>query len=120
MRIVTSVILAGLFLLFLGNVFLSDRTLSPYKRSCESPLSQTASMLPEKGEALRKKISFSRMKQVFVSFDLMGGLTEKDFDNMTLTSHRFATFFFLLVCLWLVLGLKSSGLGKPVPPSRLR
>jgi hypothetical protein len=52
------------------------------------------------------------MRQAFISFDLMGGLTEQDLDNMTLTSRRFATFFFLLACLWLVLGLKSSGLAS--------
>jgi hypothetical protein len=77
-------------------------------------------MSPEKAEETQKKIAFSRMKQAFASFDLVGGLTEQDLDNMTLTSRRFAAFFFLLACLWLVLGLKSSGLGKPAPPSRLR
>jgi hypothetical protein len=59
MRIVTSVILAELFLLFLGNVFLSDGAFSPFKSHWESQLSQTASTSPEKAAATQKKISYS-------------------------------------------------------------
>ena len=105
MRIMTVIVLAVLVLLFLGSLYFGPRVFSSYERSLDQQLSQANQASPETARAVRKQVYFRKARLALSSFDLVGGLTTRDLENIPNYSRSFA-FYFLLVCFWLILGLK--------------
>lgn len=106
MRTMTIIILSALVLLFLGGLFIGLKVFSSYERSLDSQLSQAEqTSSPENAQEIRKKVNFRKARLALSSFDLVGGLTNKDLENIP-TYSRFFSFFYLLACFWLILGLR--------------
>ena len=101
----TSIIILGLVLLFLGSLFIGKKVFSPYERSLDSQLRQAEQNSPQTAEAVRKQVYFRKARLALSSFDLVGGLTTHDLETIPSISLTFP-FFYLLACFWLILGLK--------------
>jgi hypothetical protein len=106
MRIMTSIILAGVFLLILGSFFEGTAAPSPSEKVVTGQTNLASQMTPTKSEESGKNDAFSRMKHAFSSFDLVNGLTPQDVEAMNLISHRSMAFSILVGCLWLAFGMK--------------
>jgi hypothetical protein len=106
MRTTTIVIVGGIFLLFLASLYLGPKVFSPYERSLGRQLTQTKHMSPETAQATRKIVQYKKVRLAFGSFDLMGGLTVQDLDDLTSPFYRVLSFFFLFACLWVTFGFK--------------
>jgi len=90
----------------LGSLLIGPMVFSSYERSLDSQLSQAEQKTsPENADAVRKRVHFRKARLALSSFDLIGGLTNQDLETIP-NLNRFFPFFFLLVCLWLILGLK--------------
>jgi hypothetical protein len=59
--------------------------------------------------------AYKKIKLTLGSFDLVNGLTKHDLD--TLNTEDSLGFYYLIACLWLVLGLRL-GLRRPLKPRR--
>jgi hypothetical protein len=59
--------------------------------------------------------AYKKVKYLMGSFDLANGLTKTDLENMRAGNHE--GFYYLMGCLWLVLGLRL-GLRRPRPRAR--
>ncbi|MEJ2068855.1 MAG: hypothetical protein P8X65_03075 [Syntrophobacterales bacterium] len=106
MRTMTIIVLAGLVLLFLGSLFIGPKVFSSYERSLDSQLSQAEKTLPPAiAKQVRKRVNYRKVRLALSSFDLVGGLTNHDLEAIPTYSRAFS-FYFLLACLWLVLGLR--------------
>ena len=106
MRTMTIIVLSGLTLLFLGSLFIGPKVFSSYERSLDSQLSQAEqTQSPETAKEVRKRVNYRKVRLALSSFDLVGGLTTRDLEAIP-TYSRFFSFFYLLACFWLILGLK--------------
>ena len=105
MRAMTIIVLSGLVLLFLGGLFFGSKVFSPYERSLDNQLNQAQTLPPETAKEVRKRVYIRKARLAMSSFDLVGGLTTRDIEAIPTYSRAFS-FYFLLACFWLVLGLK--------------
>ena len=106
MRAMTIVVLSALVLLFLGSMFIGPKVFSSYERSLDDQLSQAEKTLsPENVKEVRKGVNYRKVRLALSSFDLVGGLTNKDLEAIP-TYSRFFPFLYLLACIWLILGLR--------------
>jgi hypothetical protein len=107
MRTMTLIVLSGLVLLFLGSLYIGPKVFSPAERRLESRLHQAEQSSSETAAAAREQVDSRKARLAFSSFDLMGGLTDRDLETIPALSLAFP-FYCLLASLWLVLGLKKS------------
>ncbi|MFW6127462.1 MAG: hypothetical protein ACOC6K_04545 [Thermodesulfobacteriota bacterium] len=106
MRAMTIVVLSALVLLFLGSMFIGPKVFSSYERSLDDQLSQAEKTLsPENVKEVRKGVNYRKVRLALSSFDLVGGLTDRDLEIIHKVSLAFP-FYFLLASLWLVLCLR--------------
>ncbi len=103
----TSIIILGLVLLFLGSYFIGQKVFSPYERSLDETIAkaQTDQVSPEAAKAIQKKARFRKVRLALSSFDLMAGFTNQELEAIPSFSLAFP-FFYLLACFWLILGLR--------------
>lgn len=101
----TMIVLSGLVLMFLGSLCIGPKVFSPSERSLVSQLNQAEQLSPEIAQTVRERVNFRKARLAFSSFDLMGGLTDRDLEIIPSLSLAFP-FYCLLASLWLVLGLK--------------
>ena len=106
MRTATIIIIGGIFLLFLASYSLGPKMFSGYERSLDRQLMQTKHMSPEAAQATRKIIEYKKVRLAFSSFDLVGGLTAQDLDDLANPFYRALSFFFLFACLWVIFGFR--------------
>jgi hypothetical protein len=106
MRTATLIILTGIILLFLGSLYLGPKVFSPIERRLDQQLTQARHMAPQAGEITRKIIEYKKVRLAFSSFDLMGGLTVQELDDLNKPFSRIFSFFFLFSCLWVVFAVK--------------
>jgi len=106
MRTTTIVIVGGIFLLFLASFFLGPRIFSAYERSLDRQLAQTQYMSPQAAQETRKIIEYKKVRLTFGSFDLVGGLTAQELDDLANPFYRVLSFIFLFACLWVIFGFK--------------
>jgi hypothetical protein len=106
MRTVTIIIVGVFILLFLASFFLGSRVFSPYERTLDRQLTQTTHLSPQTAKAARKIIMYKKVRLAFSSFDLVGGLTAQDLEDLANPFYRVLSFFFLFACVWVVFGFK--------------
>lgn len=109
MRTAVAVFLTGVILLFLGSITLGRKALPPAWRELNSVSSPAQGPYELGPDGTPEKITFSDYKKLKItcsSFDLMGGLTRKEMEN--LPEHRGFAFYWLLACLLLLLSLRRS------------
>jgi len=107
MRTATIIVILGIVLLFLGSIFFGQKVFSSYERSLDESIqaSYTNQMSPEAAHAARKKANFRKARLALSSFDLLAGFTNRELEAIPTYSRTFS-FFFILVCFWLILGLR--------------
>jgi hypothetical protein len=107
MRTATTIVLLGIVLLFLGSMFFGPKVFSSYERSLDESVqtSQANQMSPEAAEAARKRAEFRKARLALSSFDLLAGFTNRELEAIPSYSRTFS-FFFMLACFWLILGLR--------------
>lgn len=106
MKKATAAILAGTVLLFLASLIAGHKLFSSYERNLSmSHIQQSEGLSHEAAQAVQKRDGFRKARLAFSSFDLMAGLTNQELENIQTLSLSFP-FFLLLVCFWLILGLR--------------
>jgi hypothetical protein len=103
----TSIIILGLVLLFLGSRFIGTKVFSSYERSLDETIAQskTDQVSPEAAKEIQKRARFRKVRLAVSSFDLMAGFTNQELEAIPSISLAFP-FFYLLACFWLILGLR--------------
>jgi hypothetical protein len=89
--------LLGIFLLFAAGAYARMKVFphfNPVDKSAEPPAAP--------GDMSWK--TYSKVKQALGSFDLVNGLTKQDLQS--LDSHHSLGFYYLVACLWLVVGMR--------------
>lgn len=107
MRTMTLIVLSALVLLFLGSLYIGPRVFSSYERSLDQQLLQAEQSSPETSHAVRKHVYFRKARLAMSSFDLVGGLTTRDLENIP-NYNRLFPFVYLIACIWLVFGLRKA------------
>lgn len=107
MRTATTIVILGIVLLFLGSMFIGQRVFSSYERSLDESIqaSHANQTSPEAAEASRKRANFRKARLALSSFDLLAGFTNLELEAIPTYSRTFS-FFFMLACFWLILGLR--------------
>jgi hypothetical protein len=105
MRTMTVVVVSALVLLFLGSLFVGRKVFSSYERNLNQQLTQAEKASPETAQAVRKSVYYRKARLAMSSFDLVGGLTTRDLENIP-NYNRLFPFVYLIACLWLVFGLR--------------
>ena len=106
MRTATIIIVTALILLFLGSLYLGPKVFSPIERSLDRQLAQARQMPPQTGQIIRKTVKYKKVRMAFGSFDLVGGLTIQELEDLAKPAPRSLSFFFLFACLWVIFGFK--------------
>ena len=106
MRTATIIIIGGIFLLFLASFYLGSKVFSPIEHRLDRQLMQTKHMSPQAAQATRKIVEYKKIRLAFSSFDLVGGLTVQDLDDLANPFYRFLSFFFLFACVWVIFGFR--------------
>ena len=106
MRTATIIIVTVIFLMFLGSLFMGSKVFSPIHRSLDRQLTQAGQMPPQTAQVIRKTVEYKKFRLAFGSFDLVGGLTIQELEDLTNPSLRVLSFFFLFACVWVIFGLK--------------
>ena len=106
MRTATLIIVSWIILLFLGSLYLGPKLFSRYERSLNRQLMQAQHLSPEAAQATRKIVEYKRVRLTFGSFDLVGGLTAQELEDLAYPFYRVLSFFFLFACVWVIFGFK--------------
>jgi hypothetical protein len=101
MRTATIIIVTGLILLFLGSLYLGPKVFSPIERRLDRQLAQAQHMPPQIAQVTRKVVEYKKIRLAFGSFDLMGGLTIQELDDLAKPSPPRP---FVLFPVWLFMG----------------
>ncbi len=106
MRTATIIIVTGLILLFLGSLYLGSKVFSPIERRLDRQLTQARQMPPQTAQVIRKTVEYKKVRLAFGSFDLVGGLTIQELEDLAKPAPRVLSFFLLFACLWVIFGFK--------------
>jgi hypothetical protein len=106
MRTVTIIIVTGFILLFLGSLYISPKVFSPYEHRMDRQLTRARHMPPKTAQVIRKTVEYHKVRLALGSFDLMGGLTMQELEDLAKPSPRVLSFFFLFACFWVIFGFK--------------
>jgi hypothetical protein len=109
MKKATTVILAGIVVLFFISLFAGQKIFSAWERDLFLGGNAGPSGLSPQSEAeAREKLHFRKVRLAVSSFDLANGLTLREMEAISAHSLAFP-FYFLLASLWLALGLRKPG-----------
>ena len=95
-----------IILLFLGSLYLGTKVFAPIERSLDRQLTQAQYMPPQTAQVIRKTVEYKKVRLAFGSFDLVGGLTIQELEDLANPFYRILSFFFLFACLWVIFGFK--------------
>jgi hypothetical protein len=106
MRTVTLIIVTFFILLFLGSLYLGTKVFSPIVSSLNRQLTQAKHLSPQTAQSTRKIVEYKKVRLAFSSFDLVGGLTVQELEDLANPAYRVLSFFFLFACVWVIFGFK--------------
>lgn len=92
----------GIFLLFGASLVAGRHVFDPWQRLLVEP-PPGAPGAPDLAPGEMSWMTYKKVKLALGSFDLVNGLTKHELE--TIHTNRSLGFYYLLVCLWLVLGL---------------